>query len=178
MSFRHPVKPPCRGADPTLDRRRLLAAAAACGGVAALAGVGCAKPPPPPPPPTLLELDLRTAPELNPDLRGRPSPLVLRTYELKTRAAFDAADFFSLWDREKETLGAELVARDELVLQPGATGRRIERRAQEDTRVFAVVAAFRDIERARWRDAVAELPQQTHRLELQLAARELALRRL
>src|SRR5688572_28687162 len=57
--------------------------------------------------------------DVNPDASGRPSPVVVRIFQLRGDQGFKEADFFSLYTREKETLGADLVERDEYVLHPG-----------------------------------------------------------
>lgn len=116
----------------------------------------CATPPPPPPKPTTIAATLDANANVNPDMRGRPSPVVVRFYELKALAAFNSADFFALNDRDKDTLGSELVAREEFVLQPGDK-RPLARTLQADTRFIGVVAAYRDLERAQWR-ASAPVP--------------------
>jgi type VI secretion system protein VasD len=56
---------------------------------------------------------------LNPDLHGRPSPIVLRLMELKHPVAFENADFFSLYERPKTALAVDLVNTEELELSPG-----------------------------------------------------------
>ncbi|MBU2408148.1 MAG: type VI secretion system lipoprotein TssJ, partial [Gammaproteobacteria bacterium] len=96
---------------------------AAFGLVAALLVSGCAKPPPPPPPPvvTKVELTLVAGPDANPDARGRASPLTVRVYALKSGNAFSSADFFSLFDKDQATLGAEIAQREEMLLRPGDT---------------------------------------------------------
>lgn len=108
------------------------------------------QPPPPPPKPTIFQVSLEVARNVNPDARGRASPIVTRLYELKSLAVFQSADFFSLFDRDKESLGNDLVAKEELVLQPGDS-RQFKRELQPDTRFVAVVAGYRDMERSRWR---------------------------
>jgi type VI secretion system protein VasD len=100
----------------------------------------------------LLQGSIMAAPTTNPDLRGRPSPIVVRVYELKSLAAFDSADFFSLFDKEAETLGSDLVGREEYDLRPAET-RPYRRQLQPDTKFIGVVAAFRDLENSRWRQA-------------------------
>ena len=47
-------------------------------------------------------------------------------------------------------LGADLVAREEFVLAPGDK-KAINKPLGADTKFIGVVAAFRDLERARWR---------------------------
>lgn len=118
-----------------------------------LALSSCAKPPPPPPKPTIFQVSLAVAANVNPDMRGRASPIVARLFELKSLAAFQSADYLSLSDRDKESLGNDLVAKEELVLQPGEN-RKFTRELHPDTRFVAVVAGYRDIERSRWRASV------------------------
>ena len=112
-----------------------------------------------PPKPTVIQAALQVQPDVNPDARGRASPIVVKIYELKSLAIFNNADFFSLFEHNKETLGAELVAVDEFHLMPGET-RRFERALQPDTQYLGVAAGFRDLERAQWRAATAVAPHQ------------------
>ena len=84
--------------------------------LALVLSAGCAEAPPKP---TVVQASLNASESLNPDIRGRASPVVVRILELKSLAAFQRGDFFSLWDRESETLGAELVSRDEILMRPG-----------------------------------------------------------
>lgn len=104
--------------------------------------------------PATLKADVVTAAGLNPDSKGRASPVTVRLYELKARSGFDSADFFSLWDREREVLGADFLVRDEVQLRPGDKP-KLERKLQPDTQFVAVVAAFRDLERSQWRSIVS-----------------------
>jgi type VI secretion system protein VasD len=104
----------------------------------------------------LLKGSLKADAGANPDLRGRPSPIVVRVYELKSVAAFNSADFFSLFEKEGETLSGDLVGREEYQLSPAET-RPYQRQLQPDTKFIGVAAAFRDLEGSRWRQA-APLP--------------------
>jgi type VI secretion system protein VasD len=99
---------------------------------------------------TSVEGKITATPTLNADVRSRPSPIVMRVYELAARNAFDTADFVSLYERDKETLAADLVSREEIVLQPGET-RDWKKKLAPATKFIAVVAAYREIERANWR---------------------------
>ena len=110
-----------------------------------------------PPKPTLVAASLQAAAALNPDARKRASPLVVRLYELKSTAAFDTADFVSLYERDRATLAADMAAREEFVLRPGET-LKWDKTVAADTKFIGVMAAFRDIERARWKSVVAIKP--------------------
>lgn len=93
---------------------------------------------------------LVAAADLNPSVSGRPSPLTVRLYELTSLTAFGNADFITLYQSDKATLAAEMLARDDIVLAPGET-RPYARNLNPETRYLAVLAAYRDIERAQWR---------------------------
>jgi type VI secretion system protein VasD len=117
--------------------------------VAAALVAGCASGPRPTLP-TELSIALVASARANPDVRGRPSPVVVRIYELKTPAQFNAADFFSLNDKEQATLGAELLHREEVVVSPGEI-KQLARKVSAEARAVGVVVAYRDLERSVWR---------------------------
>ena len=127
--------------------------------------IGCASKPPPPPPPTEIIGVVQATPNVNPSVSKRPSPLLIRIYELKTATAFNSADFVSLYQRDQAELGAEMVTRDEIILNPGDT-RPWNRTAAPETRFIGVFAAYRDLDRAKWRGVVALQPHQQQRLEI------------
>lgn len=140
----------------------------------AMLAAGC-KSPPPPPPPTVVRGTIQTLPSANPDPRGRPSPVVVRLYELKSTAAFDTADFFTLYDKDQATLGGDLAGKDEAALPPGGS-KPFERTLQPGSRYIAVVVAFSQIERSRWRATVAIPAAQTTELSVEVGAREVTLK--
>ena len=119
------------------------------------------QPPPPAAPVVLdavtLQVTLIASDDVNPDVRGRASPLSVRILELRSRSGFDAADFFSLYDRDQATLGAELLAKEQYILRPSDT-QGYTRKAQGETRFLGVVAAYRDLEGSTWRVAAGIAP--------------------
>src|SRR5688572_3812258 len=136
-----------------------------------LAAVSCAKAPPPPPiaapapPPAALTIaaaadakvkalmTLMASDDINPDANGRPSPIVVRVYQLRTDEAFSKADFFALYDDEEKVLGEGRISSNEYLLTP-MERRPIEITVAGDTRFVGVLAAFRDIRNAQWRGLV------------------------
>lgn len=100
--------------------------------------------------PASIEGTLRATETLNLSVTKRPSPLRLVVYELKAPTAFSKADFMSLYQTDQATLGAEFVAREELILQPGEK-RTYVRTLQPETRYLGIFAAYRDLEHATWR---------------------------
>lgn len=122
---------------------------------------GCSSPPKP----TTVSASLQAGAGVNPDLRRRASPIVVRVYELKSAAAFDGADFVSLYERDQATLAAEMGAREEFILRPGET-KQWDKTTAPDTKFIGVMAAFRDIERARWKSIVAIQPNAKNTLAI------------
>ena len=110
------------------------------------------------PKPTIVKITLQAQPSVNPDSNGRASPVVLRFYELKSITAFNAADFFSIFDNEQKTLGAELVSSEVFQLRPGEK-LEVDRPLNADTRHLAAIAAFRDLEHSQWRATLALPPK-------------------
>ncbi len=100
-----------------------------------------------------IEATMQADMRLNPDLNGRPSPLVVRLYELKSLSVFNNADFFNLFEQDVALLGDELQMRDEFAFQPGET-KTLQRDLRPDTRFLAIIGAYRDIENARWRNSI------------------------
>ena len=99
---------------------------------------------------TKLKLEIKATANANPDLVGRPAPIKIRVYELKDSQAFSVADFFVLDTSDKNQLGADLLAKDEYVLQPGAV-QIIERNSNPQTTAIGIVAGYRDLKDTNWR---------------------------
>jgi type VI secretion system protein VasD len=133
----------------------------------AVALPACGKAPPPVPPaaPVITiaappdarvkaTMTLSASADANPDATGRPSPVVVRVFQLRGDGAFSAADYFPLYDDDKMVLGPELITRDEFVLNPGDR-RSLDVTLAADTRFVGAIAAFRDIRNAQWRGLIA-----------------------
>lgn len=116
---------------------------------------------------TKLDLALSTSDQLNPDLDGRPSPIVVRLFELKHPVAFENADFFSLYERPRETLSPDFVASEELELRPGERY-ALKLSINESSRYVGVIAAYRDLPRSQWRQLIPLAPRQRAHSELRL----------
>lgn len=118
--------------------------------LAALALAACASQPPKP---VQTQATVMASADVNPDSSGRPSPVVVRIYQLQGDSEFNDADFFALFDNEKATLGSSLIMRDERTLFPGQQA-RLDLALAPDARFLGVVAAYRDIRATRWRAEV------------------------
>jgi type VI secretion system protein VasD len=139
-----------------MKRNRTIFAAAviATATVLVLGLAGCkSKPPPkpePPPPPPPKPALIIVSKDVNPDVAGRPSPIVIRVYQLKEEGAFNSANYYALIDKESETLGASLIWREEYELQPGST-RELQLKIPPEARFLAAVAGYRNLNDSRWK---------------------------
>lgn len=125
----------------------------ACG---VLALAACASKPPKPSPTQAVVI---ASADVNPDSMGRPSPVVVRIYQLSGDAQFNDAGFFALYDNEQATLGSSLIMRDERTLFPGQRV-SLDLALSPETHFLGVAAAYRDVRTARWR-AVVGVPEKS-----------------
>ena len=92
---------------------------------------------------------------LNPDHMGRPSPIVIRLYTLKSDDIFNNADFFALYEQDTTILGDDLVTSpEELEIPPGESMVFEERELDMETTHIGVMAAYRDLDNAVWRGTI------------------------
>jgi len=69
---------------------------------------------------TDLQLEFKVDADINPDDTNTPSPLFIRMYELKSKKMFKNADFLDLFERDKATLGADMITKQRLRrIKPG-----------------------------------------------------------
>jgi type VI secretion system protein VasD len=113
--------------------------------------------------PTAVTGTVQASANVNPSAGRRPSPLLVRIYELKSVTAFNNADFVSLYQRDQAELGAEMVGREEIILNPGDS-RPISQLSGAETRFVGVFAAYRDLDNAQWRGVLAIQPGQKQRI--------------
>lgn len=132
-----------------------------------LAGCGSEpeKPEPVEPPPTLIQAEIIVSDKVNPDVNGRPSPIVVRLYELKNLGKFEEADFYKLFEEYESFLGSDLLASEQFHLRPGDT-KTIKYAVAPETKYLAVTAAYRDLNQAVWRGSIRIKTAKTTRLEI------------
>lgn len=120
---------------------------------------GCAKP--------RIEMAVASQPNVNPDHSNRPSPVIVKIYELRNDLSFKQAEFQALFDKPLQVLGTDLIAADELVFIP-SEARRIAYQPNPSTRFVGVVAGFRQMDRALWRVTKRVDPEDENWLAIEL----------
>lgn len=106
--------------------------------------------PPIAPKPILITLDLKTGKNLNPDIEGRASPVVVRIYQLENMSAFNNSDFFVLYENDQSLLAKDIKYREELEIKPDQKLKKTIQ-LQEGGHFLAIFAAFRDLDHAQWK---------------------------
>ncbi|TWB65585.1 type VI secretion system protein VasD [Nitrospirillum amazonense] len=112
------------------------------------------EPPPPPPVRTTVPVSINVGPDANPDTLGRPSPIVTRVYQLASKDKFTIAAPIQLIQHDTQALGTDQLGRDEFVLQPGDKKQMVLPQ-NDKVHYVGIVAAYRAIDQANWREVVA-----------------------
>ncbi len=128
-----------------------------------------------PPPPTTVSVVLNAAADVNPDRNDRPSPVVVRVYELRSAGVFEITDFFSLLEQDTAILGADQISRWEYQLEPGERV-ALDAEFRSGSGYVGVLAAYRDIEHARWRAVQPIHPNRANDLEVVVERLEVSVR--
>jgi type VI secretion system protein VasD len=99
---------------------------------------------------------------VNPDGRGQAAPILVKIFELRSSDGFEAADYFALQDRGRETLGPEFVNVDQAMMRSGEE-RTFKREAGLDSRAIGLLAGYRSLEGVRWKIVLPlQEPKQTN----------------
>ncbi|ARD22753.1 MULTISPECIES: type VI secretion system lipoprotein TssJ [Shewanella] len=103
--------------------------------------------------PAYTDITFSASADINPDINKRPSPVVVKIFELSSRTIFDNQDFFTLYESAESVLGPDLIRKDELELQPSEI-HEYPMSLGQNTRYVGVIVAYRDIDASRWRSVV------------------------
>ena len=99
---------------------------------------------------TKVDMRMITGGDVNPDDSGRPSPVVVRLIELKSASTFQSADFFALYNDEKQTLGPDWVSSEEFEFKPGDV-QDMRFALHPESGFVGVLAAYRQLDKVNWR---------------------------
>jgi type VI secretion system protein VasD len=125
--------------------------------------------------PAPIRVSVDAAARLNPDEQGESLPTAVRVYQLTAAAKASGLDLIDLVRDPKAALGPDLLAVDEMLVEPG---RRAEKTFARDkgTRAVVVAALVRRPAGTSWREIV-ELPSPGRAADLAFVLREYRLER-
>ncbi len=98
--------------------------------------------------------NIRASDDVNPDFKGEPSPIVVRVYQLADKVNFDNAEYQALFDNDHSQLANEYISSDQQLIEPGSDN-LLELKISENTRFIGVIAGYRNLDDAQWRDILA-----------------------
>jgi type VI secretion system protein VasD len=101
-----------------------------------------------------VDMQISATVDVNPDMQGRPSPVILHILELNSTEQFNRLDYMSLTQPSGAALGPDLLGKNQLVLQPGES-KALPMELNPLTTAIGLVAGYRDIDNAVWRTSVA-----------------------
>jgi type VI secretion system protein VasD len=151
----------------TLQRMaRKLGVAAAVVVMAACLLPGKKPPAAPPPGPTIVKVEeppkipinltLQATPTINLSESNRPSPVVVRVYQLKDDAAFRAATYEKLFDEDVTLLEKDLIQRTPFTVRPGEQT-TVSVPFSQGIRFIGIAAFFRQYDGKQWRVVIPAL---------------------
>ncbi|MGA9573704.1 MAG: type VI secretion system lipoprotein TssJ [Lysobacterales bacterium] len=100
-----------------------------------------------------LGIQIAASADVNPDMEGRPSPVILHIMELNSTEQFNRLDYMGLTQPSGAALGPELLGKNQVVLQPGES-KTLPMELNAATTAIGLVAGYRDIDNAAWRKIV------------------------
>jgi type VI secretion system protein VasD len=130
----------------------VLASLSACGGSSK-------------PTPTAFTISVEANSGVNPNADGTPSPVVVRIYELKSTGTFNSAEFFDLYDNDVAKLGGDMLGKREYEMKPGQKEQYVFD-GSPDTKTIGVIAAYRSLDRAKWRSTLDVEPGSSNKLNV------------
>ncbi len=116
--------------------------------------------PPPPPPPTVVNAQVTAGADVNATPDGKGAPIAIRVYQLGSKAGFEGAEFFRLYNADAATLGADLVKKEEFVLTPGGS-KTLSLSPADTVKAIGVFGAYREFQTVIWRATVDVAPNKT-----------------
>ena len=106
--------------------------------------------------PIPLEITLGALENVNPTPDGRPSPIVVRVFELANETRFQTADYFELMAQGSVSLEGDVLSSEEHILIPGEV-RVVRKKATLQSKFLGIVAGYSNTSSV-WR-AITPLPE-------------------
>ena len=110
-----------------------------------------------PPKPTTASLEIETSADINPNPMGRPSPLVLWIYQLKSPFCFEKADFMTLYEKSESFLSTDLIKKQEIILKVNEK-QTVPIEVTDEINALGLMALFRDYEQSHWKATATIIP--------------------
>lgn len=101
-----------------------------------------------------LNIQYNASAQLNPDINGEASPIVVTMYQLKSLEDFNENDYFALTNNVKNVLGNNLISQYEIEIRPDQK-LKISKEIGKETKFIGFIASYRNINNAVWKNVVS-----------------------
>ena len=120
-----------------------------------------------------LDMQIAATADVNPDMQGRPSPVILHILELGSTEQFNRLDYMKLTEPSGAALGPDLLGKNRVILQPGDS-RALPMELNPLTTAIGLVAGYRDIDNAAWRTSIPIVQGDTKGISITLEQTRIA----
>lgn len=79
--------------------------------------------------------------DINPDIAGRPSSVIVRIYQLTNKINFEDASYDALFESNHNALGTEYISIDEYLIDPNSR-KKVELKISENAKYIGVVVGL------------------------------------
>lgn len=97
---------------------------------------------------------IRASADINPNISGKASPVVVRVYQLSNKLNFENATYDAIFESKHNALGAEYISLNEYLVHPN-TNNEVELQISENAKYIGVAVGYRSIDMVNWRTVVA-----------------------
>lgn len=97
--------------------------------------------------------------DINPDIEGRPSSVIVRVYQLTNKINFENANYDELFESNHNALGTEFITLNEYFVDPSSKN-EIELKISENAKFIGVVVGYRSVDMVTWR-TVKTVPEES-----------------
>lgn len=97
---------------------------------------------------------ISAASDINPDIEGQPSSVIVRVYQLTNKINFENANYNELFESEHNALGTEFITLNEYFIDPNSK-KDIDLKISENAKYIGVVVGYRSVDMVTWRTVMA-----------------------
>lgn len=97
--------------------------------------------------------------DINPDIAGRPSSVIVRIYQLSNKINFENSSYDALFESNHNALGTEYITLDEYLIDPNSR-KEVELQISENAKYIGVVVGYRSTDLVTWR-TVKAVPEES-----------------
>ncbi len=97
---------------------------------------------------------ISAASDINPDIEGRPSSVIVRVYQLTNKINFENANYNELFESEHNALGTEFITLNEYFIDPNSK-KDMDLKISENAKYIGVVVGYRSVDMVTWRTVMA-----------------------